>query len=108
MRRLVYYICGAIVLFVGLLLINQISPFNLANRTDQKELKTEQVVENEVTEINVKDENEDQDQDQENDSKEASGSSTAPISGSSFKHEVQMDIDGVVEENQDEGWWLIE
>ena len=104
MTRLGYFICGAIVVFVSLLLINQISPFNLANRTDQKELKTEQVVENEAIDINVKDENEDQ----ENDSKEPSGSSTAPISGSSFKHEVQMDIDGVVEENQDEGWWLIE
>lgn len=104
MRRSVYYICGAIVLFVGLLLINQISPFNFADHTDQKELETEQVTENEVTDINVKDENEDQ----QSDSKETSGSSTAPISGSGFKHEVQMDIDGVVEENQDEGWWVIE
>lgn len=104
MARLVYFISGAIVLFISLLLINQISPFNLADHTDQKELKTEQVAENEAADNSIEGENENE----ESDSKEPSGSSTAPISGSGFKHEVQMDIDGVVEENQDEGWWVID
>ncbi len=104
MARLVYLIGGAVVVIISLLLINQISPFNLADYADQKELKTEQVAENEAIEHSVDAENEDE----ECDSKETSGSSTAPISGSGFKHEVQMDIDGVVEENQDEGWWKID
>jgi hypothetical protein len=106
LAKSIYLIAGAIVLFVSLLLINQISPFNLA---DQKELKTEQVAENEAADINVTEENADEDVDEESDSKEpSSGSSTVPISGSGFKHEVQMNTDGVVKKNQDEGWWEIE
>ncbi len=104
MARLVYLIGGGIVVFISLLLINQINPFNLADHSDQKELTTEQVAENEATDISTEGENENE----ENDSKTPSGSSKAPTGGSGFKHEVQMDIDGVVEENQDEGWWVIE
>ncbi len=102
MARLIYLIGSAVVVFISLLLINQISPFNLADHADQEELKTEQVAENEAEDNSVEGEND------ESDSKDPSGSSTAPISGSSFKHEVQMNIDGVVEENQDEGWWEID
>ncbi len=104
MARLVYLIGGAIVVFISLLLINQINPLNLADHSDQKELTTEQVAENEAEDSGDEGENENE----ERDSKDPSGSSTAPISGSSFKHEVQIDIDGVVEENQDEGWWEID
>jgi cytoskeletal protein RodZ len=102
LARLIYFISGAVVLFMSLLLINQISPFNLADHTNKKELKTEQIAENEAEDNSIEGENE------ESNSKDPSGSSTAPTSGSSFKHEVQMDIDGVVEENQDEGWWKID
>lgn len=102
MVRLIYLIGGAVIVFISLLLINQISPFNLADYSDQKVLKTEQVAENEAADSSVEGENE------EGDSKDPSGSSTAPSGGSGFKHEVQMDIDGVVEENQDEGWWKID
>lgn len=102
MARLVYLICGAIVLFISLLLINLINPFNLADHSDQEELKTEQVAEKEVADNSIEEENENED----SDIKEPSGSSTAPTSGSGFKHEVQMNIDGVVEKNQNEGWWV--
>ncbi len=104
MAKLAYLISSAIIVFISLLLINQTSPFNLSDYTDQNELNTEQVADNEAADHSTEDENEDE----ESDSKETSGSSTAPISGSGFKHEVQMDIDGVVEENQDEGWWKID
>jgi hypothetical protein len=104
LARLVYLIGGAVVLFISLFLINQISPFNLADHTNQKELKTEQVADHEAADDSVDGEKEDE----ENDSKEPSDSSTAPVSDSGFKHEVQMDIDGVVEENQNEGWWKID
>ncbi len=104
MVRLIYLIGGAVVVFISLLLINQISPFNLADYSDQKELKTEQVAENEAADSGVEGENENE----ERDSKEPSGSSNSPTSGSGFKHEVQMNIDGVVEENQDDGWWKID
>ena len=104
LARLVYLICGAIVLFISLLLINLINPFNLADHSDQEELKTEQVAEKEVADNSIEEENENED----SDIKEPSGSSTAPTSGSGFKHEVQMNIDGVVEKNQDEGWWVID
>ena len=104
MAKSIYLISGAIVLFMSLLLINQINPFNLADHSDQEELITEQVAENEAADNSIEDEIENE----ENDSKVPSGSSTAPTGGSGFKHEVQMDIDGVVEENQDEGWWEID
>jgi hypothetical protein len=102
LSRLVYLISGTIVVLLSLVLINQISPFNFADHSDQTDLNTEQIAENEAAENSVESENE------ENDGKEASGSSTVPTGGSGFKHEVQMDIDGVVEENQDEGWWKID
>jgi len=29
-------------------------------------------------------------------------------SGDGFKHEVEMDIDGVIEEGHDEEWWVVD
>jgi hypothetical protein len=39
---------------------------------------------------------------------EGNGNNQGSSSGSGFKHEVQMDIDGVVESDQDEGWWELD
>jgi hypothetical protein len=39
------------------------------------------------------------------DTEESSGTSS---NGASFKHEVKMDIDGVVEKDQGEQWWVMD
>jgi hypothetical protein len=35
-------------------------------------------------------------------------SSGTSSTGASFKHEVKMDIDGVIEKGQDEKWWVMD
>jgi outer membrane murein-binding lipoprotein Lpp len=37
--------------------------------------------------------------------KESSGTSST---GASFKHEVKMDVDGVIEKDQGEQWWVMD
>jgi hypothetical protein len=39
---------------------------------------------------------------------EVEKSSGTSSTGSSFKHEVKMDIDGVIEKDQGEQWWVMD
>jgi len=57
--------------------------------------------------VNADEDDEAIDEDEE-ESDESNGNNQGSSSGSGFKHEVQMDIDGVVEKDQDEGWWEID
>ncbi len=62
----------------------------------------------EVLEDELFAEEEPEDPETDADDEETDENSGNSFTGSGFKHEVEMDIDGVIEKDQDEQWWVID
>ena len=88
----------ALLLF-GLLLTGCSDPAENSEASDE----VEEIIEDELPAEDEPDDPEALPEDEESD-KNTGTSST----GASFKHEVKMDIDGVIEKDQGEEWWVMD
>jgi hypothetical protein len=88
-----------VLLFLGLLLSGCADP----EGNGEAIYEVDEALEDELT---AEDEPEEPETDADNE--EPDNNSGASFPGSGFTHTVEMDIDGVVEKDQDEQWWVID
>lgn len=88
----------ALLLF-GLLLTGCSDPAENSDANDE----VDEVLEDEMTADDEPEDPEALPEDEE--AEESSGTSST---GAGFKHEVKMDVDGVIEKDQDEQWWVMD
>ena len=88
----------ALLLF-GLLLTGCSDPAENSDANDE----VDEVLEDEMTKDDEPEDPEALPEDEE--TEESSGTSST---GAGFKHEVKMDVDGVIEKDQDEQWWVMD
>jgi len=107
MTRVKYLIISSLVIFLSIFLINYLGLIGQPDEASQADADSDLPEESEIMEedeLEVEEEVDEEDADQE----QTGGTVSASQPSSTFQHKVEMKVDGVIEKDKGEKWWVID
>jgi hypothetical protein len=106
MTRIKYLIISSLVIFLSIFLINYLGLIGQPDEASQADADSDLPEESEIME---EDELEAEEVDEEDvDQEQTGGTVSTSQPSSTFQHKVEMKVDGVVEKDKGDKWWVID